>query len=54
MTISDDQYYDEEENNTDENSAIFQKLEDNGGDTPANEKTGNYYKDIKQCKFQSK
>nr|Q2LCV6.2 RecName: Full=Equatorin; AltName: Full=Acrosome formation-associated factor; Flags: Precursor [Rattus norvegicus] len=51
VTISDDQYYDEEENNTDENSAIFQKLEDNGGDTPANEKTGNYYKDIKQYVF---
>ncbi|XP_021056430.1 equatorin isoform X2 [Mus pahari] len=52
VTLSDEeQYYADEENNTDGNSVVLHKLEENEGDTPANEKTGNYYKDIKQYVF---
>ncbi|XP_006503396.1 equatorin isoform X1 [Mus musculus] len=52
VTLSDEeQYYADEENNTDGNSVALHKLEENEMDTPANEKTGNYYKDIKQYVF---
>ncbi|XP_021016216.1 equatorin isoform X4 [Mus caroli] len=52
VTLSDEeQYYADEENNTDGNSVALHKLEENEVDTPANEKTGNYYKDIKQYVF---
>ncbi|XP_076790771.1 equatorin isoform X2 [Arvicanthis niloticus] len=52
MMLSDEeQYYADEENNTDRDSMILHKSEENEVDTPANEKTGNYYKDIKQYVF---
>ncbi|GAB1288640.1 Equatorin [Apodemus speciosus] len=52
MMLSDEeQYYADEENKTDENSDGLRKLEENEGDAPVNEKTGNYYKDIKQYVF---
>ncbi|XP_031233727.1 equatorin isoform X1 [Mastomys coucha] len=51
MLSDEEEYYADEENNTDGNSISFHKGEENEGDTPANEKTGNYYKDIKQYVF---
>lgn len=62
MSSDEEQYYSDDENqannaplredekNVDANSVIH-KSEENEDGTPANEKTGNYYKDIKQCKF---
>lgn len=59
---SDEDYYYKEDENVDNNIAIneedknseiipfIQNEEPNMDNTPANEKTGNYYKDIKQCK----
>lgn len=59
MPSDEEQYYSDDENlansappvheNIDDTHVIH-KSEENEEDTPANEKTGNYYKDIKQCK----
>ncbi|XP_028629202.1 equatorin [Grammomys surdaster] len=51
MLSDEEQYYADEENNTDRDFMILHKSEDNEIDTPTNEKTGNYYKDIKQYVF---
>lgn len=60
MPSDEEQYYSDDENlgndapvhedekNIDANTV---KSEENENGAPANEKTGNYYKDIKQCKF---
>uniref|UniRef100_A0A8C8VX48 Equatorin, sperm acrosome associated n=1 Tax=Peromyscus maniculatus bairdii TaxID=230844 RepID=A0A8C8VX48_PERMB len=50
MPSDEEQYYSDDENNIDDTHVIH-KSEENEEDTPANEKTGNYYKDIKQYVF---
>jgi hypothetical protein len=62
-SLDEDQYYKEEDEHTAthpttheeeknmDSSDIHKEGENYIENTPANEKTGNYYKDIKQCKF---